>query len=63
MADAMFSVLAYFKSLVLTNHWWTIELVGQIELPIFYVTCTNDEIVPTEQTYALKEASKRARFT
>lgn len=50
MADAMFSVLAIFKDLVLTNHWRTIDLIGDITLPIMYVTGRKDEIVPMKQT-------------
>ena len=63
MADAMFSVLARLKSLILTNHWQTIELVKKIELPIFYVTCVHDEIVPAWMTHKLHEASQSAKFT
>ena len=62
MADAMFNVLARLKSLILTNHWQTIELVKKIELPIFYVTCIHDEIVPAEMTHQLYEASQSASF-
>ena len=48
MVDSMFSVLGYLKSYVLTNHWRTIELVKSITLPILYITCRHDEIVPME---------------
>ena len=61
MVDAMFSVLGYLKGLVLTNFWKTIDLVPQIETPIFYVTGSLDEIVPTEQTHALYRASQKSR--
>lgn len=57
----MFSVLAYMKGLVLTNHWRTIDLVKDITIPILYITGANDEIVPTEMTVALHEASNNAR--
>lgn len=50
MADAMFSVLAYLKGLVLTNHWRTIDLVKDLTVPILYITGAHDEIVPTEMT-------------
>lgn len=38
MADSLFSVLAYFKGLVLTNYWRTIDLVPDITIPIMYVS-------------------------
>ena len=63
MADAMFGVVAIFKDLVLTNHWRTIDLVGDITLPIFYVTGSHDEIVPTKHTHKLYEASTSSRMT
>ena len=47
LVDSMFSVLGYFKSIVLTNHWNTIEAVKDIKSPILYVTGSKDEIVPT----------------
>ena len=47
MADVLFSYLAKLKSLVLTNHWRTIELTPKIVTPILYVTGSHDEIVPT----------------
>lgn len=62
MADAMFSYIAKLKWLVLTNHWRTIDLVSKIELPIFYVTCSHDEIVPSHMTHSLYEASTAAQF-
>lgn len=61
MADRMFSVLAYFKGLVLTNYWRTIDVVREIELPINYVTSTFDEICPMEMTETLYRASKKSR--
>lgn len=61
MVDSMFSVLGYLKGFVLTNYWQTIELVKDITLPILYITGSYDEIVPTEQTHALYEASKKSR--
>ena len=63
MADQLFSVLAYFKGMVLTNYWQTIDLVPHIELPILYVTGDKDEIVPTEHTHRLQQASVKARHT
>jgi len=61
MVDSMFSVIGYLKGLVLTNYWQTIDLVGDITLPILYVTGRKDEIVPTEQTHALYKASTASR--
>jgi len=61
MADSMFGILGYFKGLVLTNYWSTIDLVKEIKLPILYVTGSKDEIVPTEQTQSLYVASKKSR--
>ena len=62
MADVMFSVLGYFKGLILTNHWQTIQLVPYVTTPILYVTGKHDEIVPTEMTQRLYDASIRARI-
>ena len=63
MADAMFSVLAVLKDFVLTNHWRTIDIVGDINLPILYVTGRKDRTVPTEQTQRLYEASTKSRLS
>ena len=63
MVDSMFSVIGYLKGLVLTNYWSTIDLVKDIKLPILYVTGSHDEIVPTEQTHRLYEASTSSRHT
>ena len=58
----MFGVLGYLKSLVLTNYWQTIDLVGEISQPILFVTGTRDEVVPTEQTQRLFDASVKSRM-
>ena len=62
LQDLLLLLLARLKSLILTNHWQTIELVKKIELPIFYVTCVHDEIVPAWMTHELYEASQAASF-
>ena len=62
MADVMFSYIAKLKYLVLTNHWKTVDLIPKIITPIFYVTGSHDEIVPTEMTHKLHDLSSAARF-
>ena len=60
MAHEIFGVLACMKGWILTNHWRNIDNVKDITLPIFYVTGRYDEIVPTQHTTRLYEASKKS---
>lgn len=63
MADRMFSVLAYLKRFVLTNHWRTIDLVKEITIPILYITGALDEIVHPDMTVHLHANTKKARVS
>ena len=60
MAHEIFGVLAVMKGFILTNHWRNIDNVKDITLPMFFVTGRFDEIVPTQHTSRLYEASTKS---
>ena len=62
LVDDRFGILAYFKSLILTNYWNVLEKVPQIKLPIHYVGGRRDEIVPYHHTETLLSASISSRW-
>lgn len=39
-------------------HWDSHKIIGELELPILFMSSINDEIVPHEQMLALNEAAK-----
>ena len=51
MANELLPFMAYLgqiKTFMIRNPWSSKKLVGQIKLPILYVTGDEDEIVPYE---------------
>ena len=62
MVDSLFYFVGYFKPLILRIKWDTRQIVSQLQLPILFVTGTNDEIVPPGQTMVLADAAKKSVF-
>ena len=50
MVDHAFYIISFFKSCVLRMYWPTSDRIGQVTLPILFVTGQKDEIVPHAHT-------------
>ena len=64
MANILFPAFKYFgiiKTFLLRIDWDSAKLVPHIELPIFYITGDQDEIIPYTQTLKLHELSIRSK--
>ncbi|CAD8085167.1 unnamed protein product [Paramecium sonneborni] len=62
MVDIIFPKLKLFKSFLLKNHWLSIQKIGQITQPIFFIYSMKDEIVPVQHMAALQSSAQRAEF-
>eukprot|EP00347_Sterkiella_histriomuscorum_P019586 403341064 len=62
MVDHLLFFAKHVKQFILKNHWTSEDLVGDIQIPMFYVTGDQDELVPFEQTQVLYQLSRKAKF-
>ncbi|CAD8052803.1 unnamed protein product [Paramecium primaurelia] len=62
MVDVIFPKLKFFKSILLKNHWLSIQKIGQITQPILFIYSMRDEIVPVQHMAQLQNAAQRAKF-
>lgn len=62
MADTMFPFLKPIKPFVLRIGWYSDKLIEDVQVPTFFVTGDEDEIVPYEQTVRLHEMANETRF-
>lgn len=46
MVDSLFYFVGYFKPLILRIKWDTRQIISNLQLPILFVTGSEDEIVP-----------------
>lgn len=53
MMDKVFSFLSPIKSIVLRNHWRSIDIISKIKVPILFIVATEDELVPPSMTKML----------
>ncbi len=58
MVDKVMFVAKYFKSLILANHWRSVDIVNLVQRPMLFVTGNNDELVPSDMTVELHEKAK-----
>mmetsp|Transcript_22926 Transcript_22926/g.26609 ORF Transcript_22926/g.26609 Transcript_22926/m.26609 type:complete len:299 (-) Transcript_22926:53-949(-) len=63
MVDAIFPKLAPLKGLVLRNFWPSVDRIGEIEIPIFFIVSMKDEIVPAWHVLRLRDKAKKAQYT
>ena len=63
LVEDRFGMLAYFKSLILTNYWNVLEMVPKIKLPMHFVGGRKDQIVPYHHLETLMSASTNSSWT
>jgi len=62
MVDQIFPFLTPIKSLILRIGWDNAAIIPKLNLPMFFVTGDDDEIVPTEHTVKLSNIASNAKF-
>ena len=55
-------VLKQVKLIFLSLEWKTIDIIPNVDVPLFFVTGKNDEIAPSEMTQTLYDAAQSAMF-
>jgi alpha-beta hydrolase superfamily lysophospholipase len=61
MAGVIYPLLAPLLPLLLKDKWWSNRLVGDIALPMLFLSAGRDEIVPPVQMQALVHLARKAR--
>jgi fermentation-respiration switch protein FrsA (DUF1100 family) len=62
MVDRVFPKLAFFKTLILKNHWLSGDSISKITCPILFIMSLKDELVPVEHMLQLYEKAVNAEF-
>lgn len=61
MVDKIFPYVSMFKSLILRNHWRSIDIIHKIKVPILFIIASKDELVPPEMNIKLFESASGAK--
>ena len=61
MVDKIFPYVSMFKSLILRNHWRSIDIIHKIKVPILFIIASKDELVPPEMNIKLFEKASGAK--
>lgn len=62
LVDHLMPKIAWFKGLILRNHWTSIRRIQALTCPIMFVSGRNDELVPASQMDQLHAAASSAAF-
>lgn len=61
MAGVIYPLLAPLLPLLLADKWWSNKLIGDIALPMLFMSAGRDEIVPPVQMQSLVQLARKAR--
>lgn len=63
LVDDIFPFIKYFKRFLLKNHWETKKIIGNIDVPIFFIIAEKDELIPCKHMHELiKLSTGKSRY-
>ena len=62
LVDQMNIVFKIFRPLILSNYWPSDERIGNITLPILFISGREDEMIPKEQMDILFELAENSQY-
>jgi len=62
MVDHLFPYLKFFKHIVLRISWNSLQKIGNLEQPIFFINGDKDELVPPKLMETLFNAAKKSKL-
>jgi hypothetical protein len=62
MVDHIFAYLSFFKKSILRIDWNSLNLIKNLEIPVFFISGRNDQIVPCSHMDRLYEAASKASY-